>query len=406
VNAGRAPRFGFLLWALLAGQALGTMATMILPAVAPKVADTYGISASLIGYQISLLAGAMVLSLVFGAHLSTRWGACRVTQAGLSLLAAGCVIAILPHVAFMFASAVALGAGYGLLTPSASHLLIRFSPANRRNLVFSLKQTGVPLGGIGAAVVGPPVAVAFGWQWALAANALLMLAIVVQLQSARAHWDDDRDPQAALAARPFAGIAQIWGSPELRLLSLAGSCFVMVQICLSTFTVVLFAEEMHIGLISAGIVLTVSQLGGVTGRVFWGWLADLSRSCFTVLAVLAAVMLASSLLVLAVTPAWPIAVSCVLFFVLGSTASGWNGAFLAEVARLSPREAISSATAGSLVFVNTGKLLGPLAFTSAYLAVGSYALAFALLAVPAGAGLICVLAARQRAPQPALPAAH
>jgi len=401
----RAPGFAFLVGALLAAQTLGTMATMMLPAVAPKVGETYGVSASLIGYQVSLLAGAMLISLLFGSRLSLRWGACRVQQAALALLVAGSIVAILPHVAFVFSSALALGLGYGLLTPSASHLLARYTPADRRNVIFSFKQTGVPLGGIGAAAITPVVAVNFGWQWALAGNALVLCALVLLLQAGRPGWDDDRNPAARVAASPFSGIATIWNHRALRLLSISGGCFVVVQICLSTFTVVLFAEDMRLGLIEAGFVLTASQVGGVTGRVFWGWLADLTRNCFAVLAALAAVMLAACLAVLAVTPGWPLAASCALFFVIGSTASGWNGAFLAEVVRLCPRHEISSATGGSLVFVNVGKMLGPIAFTNAYLASGSYALAFGLLALPAGAGLACVLAAHRgelrRAPAPA-----
>jgi len=174
---------------------------------------------------------------------------------------------------------------------------------------------------------------------------------------------------------------------------------VIVQICLSTFTVVLFAEDMQLGLVQAGIVLMASQLGGVTGRVFWGWLADLTRNCFGMLAILAVVMTAASLACIVITPAWPMLASCALFFVLGSTASGWNGAFLAEVARLSERREISSATGGSLVVVNSGKLVGPIAFANAYAFGGSYALAFTLLAIPAAAGLVCLLAARASVPQ-------
>ena len=160
MNVRPAPGIVFLVGTLLAAQTLGTMATMMLPAVAPKVGATYGISASLVGYQISLLAGSMLIALIFGSRLSDRWGACRVQQAGLGLVVAGSVVAILPHPAFVFASALPLGLGYGLLTPSASHLLARFTPLERRNLIFSLKQTGVPLGGIGAAAITPPVAVA------------------------------------------------------------------------------------------------------------------------------------------------------------------------------------------------------------------------------------------------------
>lgn len=395
VPSGRAaPDLGFLVAVLLASQTLGTMATMMLPAVAPKVAESYGVSSSLIGYQISLLAAAMLVSLMFGGNLNVRWGACRVTQVALALLVAGCIIAILPHVVFVFLSALALGLGYGLMTPSASHLLARFTPAKKRNLVFSFKQTGVPFGGIGAAVITPAVAVHFGWQWALAGNALAMTLLIVLLQRGRAHWDDDRQPTLALLVNPFGGIVAIWQHRALRLLSVSGGCFVVVQICISTFTVVLFAEELGFGLIEAGVVLMASQVGGVFGRVFWGWVADLTRDCYTALAILGGVMLGAAVLCFALAPAWPLAASCALFFVFGSTASGWNGAFLAEVARIAPRGAISSATGGSLVFVNVGKMLGPIAFANAYVLGGSYVYAFGLLALPATAGLACLLAAR------------
>ncbi len=390
-----APSLAFLVGVLIASQSFGTMATMTLPVVAPKVAETYGISSSLIGYQISILAGAMLVSLTMGSQLSVRWGACRVQQVALLLLVAGSFVAILPHAGFMFGSALALGLGYGLLTPSASHILARFAPPKRRNLIFSLKQTGVPLGGVGAAAIAPAVALILGWQWALAMNAVVLGGLVLLLQRGRPQWDDDRDAGVRIRVNPFADVAEIWRHDALRLLSISGGCFVIVQICLSTFTVVFFAEEVGIGLIEAGIVLTASQVGGVAGRVFWGWLADVTRSCFGVLTVLAAVMFAACLLAYFITAGWSIGAACALFFVIGSTASGWNGAFLAEVARLTPRPAISRMTGGSLAYVNVCKMVGPIIFTNVYLSSGSYALTFALLSVPAAIGLACVVAARR-----------
>ena len=389
------PSLTYLVCVLLGAQSFGTMATMTLPAVAPKVAETYGIDPALIGYQISILAGAMLVSLTLGSQLSVRWGPCRVQQVGLILLIAGSFVAVLPAPAFMFGSALALGLGYGLLTPSASHLLARFTPAARRNLIFSLKQTGVPVGGIGAAAITPAIAVMFGWQWALSGNAVILCGLLVLFQRGRPYWDDERIPDAGIVFNPLADMAAIWRNKALRLLSIAGGCFVIVQICLSTFTVVFFAEEIGTGLIAAGLVLTASQVGGVAGRVFWGWLADVTRSCFGVLGVLSAVMLVACVLAYFISTGWSMLAVCALFFVIGSTASGWNGAFLAEVVRLTPRQAISRMTGGSLAYVNVCKMAGPIAFTNIYLASGSYALAFALLAVPAGVGLACMVFARQ-----------
>jgi MFS family permease len=94
------PGYAFLLTVLLLGQALGTMATSILPAVAPKVAETLGIPASSIGYQVSIVAVFMLVSLLFGANLAVRWGATRVCQIGLATPAATSISSICGQVKF------------------------------------------------------------------------------------------------------------------------------------------------------------------------------------------------------------------------------------------------------------------------------------------------------------------
>jgi predicted MFS family arabinose efflux permease len=391
----RRPSFGFMLGVLLAGQTVGTMGTTMIPAVAPKVAETYGISSALVGYQISLLALAMIVALAFGARFNRRWGSTRMQQIGLTLIGSGGLVAILPHVAFFFLASIPLGLGYGMLTPSASNLLIRFTPEARRNLIFSLKQTGVPLGGIGAALITPAVAIAFGWQWAIAINALTLYALVLVMQRARPYWDDDREPGAKFGGNPFSSVMVIWRHPALRLLSLSGGFFVIVQFGISTFTVILFNEQLGWGLIEAGIVLTASQVGGVSGRMFWGWMADRMGDAFAALLILGVVMVISSLLCILLKPDSSMIAACALFFVMGSTASGWNGAFLAEVARLVPRDTISTATGGSLVYVNSGKAVGPIVFANVALLTGDYAMTFALLALPAAAGLWCLWAAHR-----------
>jgi predicted MFS family arabinose efflux permease len=217
------------------------------------------------------------------------------------------------------------------------------------------------------------------------------------MQRGRAHWDNDRDPQAQWINDPFGGLAIAWRDRALRLLGIAGAAFAIVQTALLTFTVIFFVEEMKLGLVQAGFILMASQVGGVIGRLFWGWVADRLRDCVKALEVLAAVMIVTTLLCLFITPSWPVAASCALFFVLGATSSGWNGTFLAEVARLAPAESIGPATGGSLFVVNSGRFMGPVGFTLAYHGTASYASAFALMALPAAAGLACVVLAGKRA---------
>ena len=392
----RAPSFAYLIIVLLLAQALGTMATSLVPAMAPKVVASYGVSSVWIGYQVSLISLSMLVSLVYGGNLSVRWGGCRTSQVGLMLCIAGCLIAMLPHSAFLLLSAVALGLGYGLVSPAAAPVLMRFTPPERRNFIFSFKQTGVPMGGMAAGGLAPAIAVWAGWQWALALNALALALLLIAMQRGRPHWDSDRDPAAGLVADPYGGLRLVWRSRALCLLAFSGAAYVVMQLALLAFTVIFFVDEMKLGLVQAGVILMASQMGGVAGRLFWGWVADALGDCFRALALLGAVMSVTTLLCLAITPAWPLPASCALFFVLGTTASGWNGAFLAEVARQVPANAVSAATGGSLFFVNVGRFLGPILFTAAYQLTGSYASAFALMAIPSAAGMVCVLRVGRR----------
>ena len=55
-------------------QSVSACANVTLPTVAPKIAQTLGVDASWIGYQVSLLFGCAVLSANFGGCLVNRLG--------------------------------------------------------------------------------------------------------------------------------------------------------------------------------------------------------------------------------------------------------------------------------------------------------------------------------------------
>ena len=65
--------------------------------------------------------------------------------------------------------ALVMGTGYGPVTPSSSAILVDRTPENRRAFVFSLKQTGVPIGGALAGAIIPALILAIGWKAAMVA---------------------------------------------------------------------------------------------------------------------------------------------------------------------------------------------------------------------------------------------
>lgn len=134
--------------ATLAIQALMSMATVTLPVLAPAAASEIGAPVAWLGLFVALVYGSsMACGLASGA-LVRRLGALRLSQ--LCLLSGGAGVALIAtgRLVWVVCGALLLGCGYGPVTPASSHLLTRTAPPEHLSMIFSIKQTGVPLGGV------------------------------------------------------------------------------------------------------------------------------------------------------------------------------------------------------------------------------------------------------------------
>ena len=369
-------------------QALGTMSVLAIPAVAPMVAQDVGLPSSQIGYQIALVYfGAMISSLFAGALVGS-FGPSRTSQLAMGLTALGCLLASVPHLAAIVLGSLVIGAAYGFINPAASDLLIRHSPPNRRNLVFSIKQSGVPVGGMAAGLLGPAVSLAFGWRnllWGVAASALLLL---LWAQPKRAFWDAHRAGSSKRSGLSLESLKLVVTRPALLCLALASFCFSAIQLSVIGFLVVLLVEEVGLDLVGAGILLAAVQVLGAVGRILWGIVADHVRDGLKVLLGLAVLMGLAAAAVTQLSSGWPVPLVAILFMTLGLSAVGWNGVYLSEVARLSPAHAVGSITGAAMFVTFMGVFVGPGLFSALHGALGSYARSYGLLvalAVAAGA---------------------
>lgn len=389
---------GPVLAATMLTQALTTLGVLALAAVAPRAAADIGVPAALVGYQVSIVyAGAMVAALLGGAFVR-RFGATLTSQLALWLVAAGALLSLAGALPAMAAGAVVIGLGYGLTNPAASHLLARAPTSRNMNLIFSLKQSGVPVGGMMAGFIMPPLTLAFGWRTGLVACAALMLILSALLGLRRRAWDADRSRGAPLLAAPLASLRIVWRHDILRWISISSFAYSAVQLCLTGFLVTYLVLDAQLDLVRAGTVLSLTHLAGAAGRLFWGWLADRLRSGSLALALNGALAVAGALgtcLIAASWPLWAIAATCMFF---GFCAMGWNGVFVAVVARQAPPGEVGMATGGSLVITYAGILAGPTVFAAAHSGLGmSYDTGFALLGLATALGVAAVLRARRYA---------
>lgn len=376
-------------------QALATFAVLALPTLATRAAPSYGFAAAVVGYQISVvyLAGSLMSGMA--GLLVRRFGAA--TTSCLSMVLAALGLAGLASGWLMPAvlGSMLIGVAYGLTNPAASHLLFRFSPRNRQNLIFALKQTGVPAGGMLAALLLPRLEAIVGWQSAFLAGAALLAALTGPLWLARSRVDDDRDPGARVSGGPMAGVKLVLRFPKLRAFAVMGFAYALAQFCLFAFIVTMLVEEFGWTLVAAGVLTTLTQVGGAVGRVAWSLLADrIGRG----VDVLIAIGLLSTLLAVIIAladRAWPEWLLPAVLIAFGFCIIGWNGLWLAEIARSSEPDQVGLATGGILVFTFLGIVVGPAAFATLYKLIGSYALTYGTMAIVPLVGVLALIMKRR-----------
>uniref|UniRef100_UPI004048868B MFS transporter n=1 Tax=Limnohabitans sp. TaxID=1907725 RepID=UPI004048868B len=365
-------------------QAMVAMALLSLPVVAPVVAQTLQVSPALVGLYVSVTyAGAMVATLMGGATVA-RMGAIRVSQWGLVLCALGLILCAVPWLPSMVLGAVLIGLGYGPITPASSHLLARTTPKHQMSLVFSIKQTGVPLGSMLAGAVVPPLALLGNWQLSLVLVAVVCLLCAWVSQSLRAELDSDRQSDSAIRwGNLIEPIRLVLAHRALLIMAFCSFLFSMVQLSLTTYLVTFLHDDLTYGLVAAGLALSVTQLGGMGGRVVWGFVADRWLGARRMLVLLASMMALGALASAFLTIDTPQAVVIVILVGFGSSAIGWNGVYLAEVARRAPPGMASMATGGTLAFTFLGVVVGPPLFGALSGLFGTYRAGFVGLMVMA-----------------------
>ena len=379
-----------------ATQSFSTLGILVLAAVAPAAAKGLGVSPALIGYQVGIVFFGAMLSTSAAGGIVMRYGAVRSSQLTLWLIAVGCALSASGSIAAVVGGAIAMGLGYGIPNPAASQLLARVPSKRGMNLLYSIKQTGVPIGGILSGMIAPPIAVHFGWQAALGACAVALLALGLAIGVVRKDWDTDRQPGAPVLSSALHSFTLVWRHEPLRWIAFTSFLYSAVQLSLTGFLATYLVSDARLSLVLAGTVLSITHASGAIGRLTWGWVADRLRSGGLALIVNGSLATLGSLLTAAIAPRWPLAAIIATTAFFGFCAVGWNGVYMAVISRLSPTGSVSFAVGGSLVWTYAGVIIMPPAFSALHDRLHwSYGRGFALLSIVTLFGVVCVALARR-----------
>lgn len=367
--------------AMLVTQMVTVLLFLTVPVMATEIAPEFGVAAKDIAVFVSIsFVAAMFFSAASGS-LIARFGGIRANQLGMSFSACALLLALPGSLPLLYLGAALVGLGYGPNTPSGSHVLARVTPPRARALVFSLKQSGAPLGGFVAGLLVPALVHAVGWRGAIVCSALIVLAAVVAIQPLRGALDADRDPGRRLDfASPWQAVRTVLVDTRLRRLLLVAFGLTATQATLMTFLVIFLVEVLGFELALAGALFSASQIAGAVLRVIMGGLSDRwlgARTTLVVLGLASAVGLAALALL---APGAPLALVVAIAVATGAVSFGWNGVFLAEVASNPGSAGVGTATGGSLFFLYGGLVFGPLVVSVLVSVTGGYQAPFLLVA--------------------------
>ena len=358
--------------------------SQVVPAVlAPLIIAALGVTPAVAGFYFALTACFSLLGQMGCGSFILRYGPLRMSQVALLSMALGMLIAVQGSPLAFTMLAVIGATGAACATPASSQLLNRWSPPRLAPIVFSVKQTAVPVGILLGGSLAPTAAGWLGWQGTMLVAVGALTVFAVALQPLRRKFDIDLLPDRAFRLGDLAvTLRTVMTIPSLR--GLAYACFAfngMQQVMTSYF--VIYMTHLGYDLVTAGYIFSVAVVVAIPCRVLWSWLGSYHISSRLMMAWLAMGMAGAALALAFFTFSWPLLAVEAAAWTLSATALSWHGIVLTEAARMAPEGMVGSATGGVLSFGQAGSLVCPLAYAAVLHVTGSYGVGWAVCGLPA-----------------------
>jgi MFS family permease len=342
---------------MLAIQIVVSICVLSLGVMMPAVAADLGIDPKLIGVLTALTYLVAAVGALIAAGPIVRLGAVRICQAALLIGALGLAVNSLATVAATVAAVLLIGATQGPANPAAAHVLAQRTPRDWFGIVFSIKQTGVPIGFALAGVIFPLLLGWVGWRGASLVAAGTIAAFALLIEPLRPRID-----VVVHGGAPTVGIWRsirfVLGHPKLRVLGYSALIYVVAQHTFTFYLVTYLYQHNSMTIAEAGALLAAAQLSGTVMRLLSGWLGD-RVSRMKLLGWTGLLMAAGSAAMGLLPSDAAYATIAAVVISYGAVVISWNGTSQAEFAHVAPPGQAAAATAVQTALAFSGAVIGP-----------------------------------------------
>ena len=349
-----------------------------IPVLAPALQREYDLDLTEVGLAIAAANAGSVFTLLAWGLLADRVGERFVLAVGLTGCGAGLLVAAFAPSFAVLVVALTLGGAAGASVNAASgRAVMSWFRREERGFALGIRQTALPIGGLLAALLLPPIEAAGGVRAgliALAAGCLLAAAAGASgLREAPHEEGELRD------------IGHPVRDPRMWQLSIGSGLVLAAQISILSFLILFLHGERGLSTGEAAGVFAVIQAFGAAARIVVGRWSDAIRARIAPLRKLA-LGLTASLAAAAALLSAPLPILIPVFVVAGALSLSWNGLSFTAAAELAGRRRAGAALGFQQTALAITSALAPPAF-AAVVEAGSWSLAYGLAAAMPVAGI-------------------
>ena len=365
--------------------------------LSPSLVAGFGLTRLQVAFIIpSIYLGGLFFALP-GGRLADRVGVRPSLLGGLALGAAGLgAAAASPAFAVFLFCLFLAGTGWSVVNPALGRGIMDLFPPRERGLAMGIKQMGLTVGGIVAALVLPQIATRIGWRTAIATCALVVALPVALTWRPLGHLGPSAAPALPESGEPESR-ASDWSwarRPAIIVFFASGLVLGMVQAAVLSYLPLYTIQALGFDAIGAGLLVACSQGGGAVSRLVFGagsdrWLADRRSAWLALNGAIGAAVFGAYALRSFTTPV----VAGALAFAGGVGAFGWVGIFFLMSAEIGGARRAGLLSGVAFASIVVGLLTGPAVFGLLLVRWDSYAGPWAVFATLSGLVTVATLLA-------------
>jgi len=339
-------------------------------ALLPFVREAFDLSRTQIGYYSTFTFVSSATLAIFTGSVVDKFGPKKGVLIGVGCIGlAAFLFGLAPSYNVLLFLALIAGLGFSIITPSLNKGLSLAVPPEKHAVSMGIMQSGFGIGGLIGTGLIPILGGMLGWQKAIqvsAVFAILMGFLVLKLyqeQESSGLANHGQSAQDLVQPSFKDNFLSLFVNKQLLRICIFGLVLGASSNAALAHFAVFISEDLQMSRAIAGLGLGTYLVGGITGRIAWGWASDYifqgnrKLALFTIALFIGVIYLLFGLILN--TPQVNPMFMFVFSFILGFSADGWQGVHLAAVGDSAGKKVAGIATGLALLFLRVGLLVAP-----------------------------------------------